>query len=272
MPMALDPLTRHHVTTQGSAGPTLVFAHGFGTDQRIWSAVAPAFAATHRVLLFDHAGCGQAHPRAYTAERHASLDGYAQDLLDILEALDLHDVVLVGHSAGAMIGVLAAIAAPERFARLVLIGMSPRFVDEPPGYTGGFSAAEIEHLLDLLENDQIAWSRTLAPLAVGQGAPAELVDGFGAGLRRLDPLIARRFGRLVFGVDLRSRLASLDTPALLLHCRHDAIVPIEVGRYLHRQLRRSTLVELDGHGHCPHLTQPQRTIDAIRSHLQRDVV
>lgn len=272
MTTTLDPLDRHAVEVRGRTdGPALLLVHGFGTDQRVWRLVAPAFEATHRVVRYDHAGCGRADARAYSAARHSSLDGYARDLLDVVEALDLQDVILVGHSAGAMIGVLAAIARPGRFSRLVLAGMSPRFVDDPPDYAGGFAAAEVEGLLDLLERDQIAWSQALAPLAIGQGNPAELVDDFGAGLRRLDPLVARRFGRLVFSVDLRERLPLLDVPSLLLHCRHDSIVPIEVGRYLHRQLRRSTLVEIDGHGHCPQLTRPRETVEHVQAWLQRDV-
>lgn len=267
--MPIDPIQRHHVQVIGGPGPTMVFGHGFGTDQRAWDLVAPAFADTHRVVLFDHAGCGRADPRGYTAERHGTLDGYARDLLEILDAAQVHDAIYVGHSIGGVIGLLATLMAPRRFARLVLIGSSPRFLDDLPDYVGGFSAAEIDGLLDLMERDQIAWSQTFAPVAVGDSAPAGLIDRFALGLRATDPLVTRRFGRIVFGVDMRARLGDVEVPSLLLHCTQDAIVPIAVGRYLHRHLRQSTLVEIDGTGHCPHLTQPECAIEHIRHYLQR---
>lgn len=241
----------------------MVFGHGFGTDQRAWRFVAPAFASRRRVVLFDHIGSGRSDTSCYDERRHATLDGYAQDLVELLDALGLREVVYVGHSVGGVLGLLASIARPDLFARLALIGTSPRFVDDPPGYRGGFEAHEIESILDLMERDRLSFARTLAPLAMGAQSPPALVDDFSEGLMHLDPVVARRFGRLVFGLDRRDALARVTHPVLVLQCRHDRIVPCHVGHYLHEHLADSRLVELDASGHCPHLSHPEQTVAAL---------
>ncbi|MFG5410500.1 alpha/beta hydrolase [Piscinibacter sakaiensis] len=264
--MSIDPLRRNNVHARG-AGETLVFGHGFGTDQRVWTSVADALAPGHRLVLLDHVGFGGSDPAGYDPARHARLEGYADDLLEVLAALGPEPVTYVGHSAGALIGLLASIAAPARFRRLVLLGMSPRFIDAPPDYVGGFAAHEIEAILDLMERDQVAWAGTLAPLAIGEDGPEALVQRFDSGLRALDPLFARRFARLVFTVDARDRLPQATVPSLAVHCTRDSIVPIEVGRYLRDHLPGCTLHEIEGSGHCPHLSHPRETVEAIAAYL-----
>lgn len=267
--MGRSPLSKNNVTVRGE-GSALVFGHGFGADQRAWRFVAPAFESTHRVVCFDHVGSGGSDLSAYAQDRHALLHGFALDLLDVLDALDLHDVVYVGHSVGGIIGLLASIEAPQRFRRLVLLGSSPRFVDDPPDYVGGFQRSEIEGVLELMERDQIAWAEALAPMAIDGETDPDLLEDFGRGLRQLDPLVARSFGRLAFGVDCRDQLGGVTVPALLIHCTHDSIVPRSVARYLHERLAGSRLEEIDGHGHCPHLSHPDRTIALISEYLRDD--
>lgn len=194
---------RHHVTITGSGTRPLVFAHGFGCDQTAWRCVAPAFESTHRVVLYDHAGCGLVDPAPYDVQRHASLDGYADDLLDILQEADLHDVVLVGHSIGSVIGLLAAIRRPGRFARLQLLAPSPRFLNDPPDYVGGFELADLDGLFTLMESNHFGWARFLAPIAMGEKNPAALTRDFEDAPCQLDPGHARQFARLAFGVDVR---------------------------------------------------------------------
>ena len=265
--MAADAIRRNNVQQAGNGERTLVFGHGFGTDQRAWRFVAPAFAATHRLVTFDHVGFGGSDRSAYAGPRHGSLDGYALDLIDILDALGLERVSYIGHSVGGLIGLLASIRQPQRFERLVLLGSSPRFVNDPPDYVGGFERNEIEGILDAMERDQLAWSASLAPLAMGEQSPAELVQEFGNGLRALDPLIARAFGRTTFLVDCRDRLPQVSVPALIVQCTRDSIVPREVGAYLHRQLAGSTLREIEACGHCPHLSHPSETIALVAGYL-----
>jgi len=258
---------RNHVHVAGQGDEAVVFGHGFGTDQRAWRFVAPAFAATHRIVTFDHVGFGSSDRAAYAAARHGRLEGYAQDLLEVLDALDLQRCTYVGHSVGGVIGLLASISQAQRFQRLILLGTSPRFINDPPDYVGGFERSDIEGILDAMERDQLAWSDTLAPLAMGEQSPHELVHDFGNGLRALDPLIARAFGRAVFTVDVRDRMQQVTVPATIVQCTHDSIVPRSVGAWMQARLAGSTLCEIEGAGHCPHLTHPQQTIAWIAQAL-----
>jgi sigma-B regulation protein RsbQ len=260
----MDVLARNNVTVQGPAdAPPMVFAHGFGCDQNMWRHVAPAFAAEYRVVLFDHVGAGGADPAAWDPARYASLDGYATDVLEICDALDLTDVVFVGHSVSAMIGVLAAGREPARFAKLVLVGPSPRYVDDD-GYRGGFSREDIEGLLESLESNFLGWSSAMAPVIVGNPDRPELGEELTNSFCRTDPDIARHFARVTFLADNRADLAGVRTPALVLQCSDDVIAPTAVGEYVHARLEGSRLVRMRATGHCPNLSAPQETIAAIR--------
>lgn len=267
--MPRHALQRHQVRVGGSGRRTLVFAHGFGCDQAMWRFVAPAFESGHRVVLYDHAGCGGADPVPPGDQRHLTLYGYAQDLLDILDELALDEVVFVGHSIGGVIGLLASIQAPARFARLVLVGPSPRFLDEPPDYVGGFQPEDLDGLFELMESNHFGWARFLAPLAMGEANPAALTRDFEDQLCALDPEATRRFARLVFQVDVRDRLPQVTVPSLIIQCTHDSIAPRAVGAYLHRHLAGSRLVELEASGHCPHVSHPAEVIAALQDELQR---
>jgi sigma-B regulation protein RsbQ len=263
----MDVLARNNVTVQGpDDAPPMLFAHGFGCDQHMWRHVAPAFAADHRVVLFDHVGAGGADPAAWDPERYASLDGYASDVLEICAALDLTGVVFVGHSVSAMIGVLAARREPERFAKLVLVGPSPRYVDDE-GYHGGFSREDIEGLLESLDSNFLGWSSAMAPVIVGNPDRPELGEELTNSFCRTDPEIARHFARVTFLSDNRADLAAVRTPALVLQCADDVIAPTAVGDYVHAQLPASTLVRMRATGHCPNLSAPDETIAAIREFL-----
>ena len=260
-------LTRNNVTVTGrSRGRPLVFAHGFGCDQGMWRHVAPAFAETHPVVLFDHVGAGGSDLSAWDPVRYRRLDGYAADVVEIVEALDLPPVVLVGHSVSAMIAVLAAADRPELFDRLVLVGPSPRYVDDD-GYRGGFSAAEIDELLETMDANYLGWSRHIAPVIMGVPARPELGEELASSFCRTDPVVARHFARTTFLSDNRADLARVATPALVVQCRDDVIAPPEVGRYVHEHLRGSELVELDASGHCPNLSAPRQLVEAMTRYL-----
>jgi len=262
-----DVLARNNVRTSGVPdGRPMVFAHGFGCDQNMWRLVAPAFDATHRVVLFDAVGAGGSDLGAYDVDRHGSLAGYAQDVVEICEALDLHDVVFVGHSVSAMVGVLAAAAAPERFGALVLVGPSPRYIDDD-GYVGGFTEADIEGLLESLESNYLGWSTTMAPVIMGNDERPELGAELTESFCRTDPDIQRRFARVTFLSDSRADLASVRVPTLVLQCSDDVIAPDAVGEYVHDQIAGSRLVKLEATGHCPNLSAPQETIDAMAQFL-----
>jgi sigma-B regulation protein RsbQ len=259
--------SKNNVVLTGVVGaPAMVFAHGFGCDQSMWRFVAPAFEATHRVVLFDHVGAGGSDLTAYDPQRYGSLDGYADDVVELLEELDLGPVVFVGHSVSAMIGALASTRRPDLFDRLVLVGPSPRYVDDD-GYRGGFSAVEIDELLETMDDNYLGWSAFIAPVIMGNADRPELGDELTNSFCRTDPAIAKRFARTTFLSDNRADLAAVTTPALVLQCREDVIAPPEVGRYVQEHLAGSELVLLDAVGHCPNLSAPDQVVDAITAYL-----
>jgi sigma-B regulation protein RsbQ len=259
---------RHNVVLHGpeDAQP-IIFAHGFGCDQNMWRYVWPAFAQDFRVVLFDHVGAGGADPRAWDAARHASLQAYADDVLAICRELDLQDVVFVGHSVSAMIGVLAAAGDPARFARLVLIGPSPRYIDDDNGYRGGFAREDIDDLLRSLESNYLGWSAAMAPVIMGNPDRPELGEELTNSFCRSDPEIARSFAQVTFLSDNRSDLARVTTPSLVLQCADDPIAPEVVGRYVQRHMPACELALLQATGHCPNLSAPEETTAAIKAFL-----
>jgi sigma-B regulation protein RsbQ len=259
---------RFNIHDSGRGAPPMLFAHGFGCDQRMWRLVTPSFANTHRVVLFDHIGAGKSDKAAYNRARYSTLDGYASDILDICHALDLDRVVFVGHSVSAMIGVLAANREPERFAALVLVGPSPRYINDVD-YTGGFSRDDIESLLNTLDSNYLGWSTTMAPVIMGNAERPELAEELSNSFCQTDPDIASAFARATFFADNRGDVAAVTVPALILQCSDDVIAPIAVGEYLHRQMPRSELVVMKATGHCPNLSAPDETVAAMQSFLAR---
>jgi sigma-B regulation protein RsbQ len=263
----MSALERNNVNVAGQAGGRpMLFAHGFGCDQNMWRFVWPAFADDHRIVLFDHVGSGGSETAAFDRERYASLEGYAADVLEICEELDLRDVVFVGHSVSAMIGVLAAARAPDRFGRLVLVGPSPRYIDDE-GYRGGFGQADIEELLESLSSNYLGWSSAIAPVIMGNPDRPELGEELTNSFCRADPELAAHFARVTFLSDNRADLAGVATPALVLQCSDDVIAPVEVGEFVTRELGDARLVMLDATGHCPNLSAPEQTIAAIETFL-----
>ena len=265
--MSQDVLTRNNVNVSGAGTQPMMFAHGFGCDQNMWRYVTPAFEDDYRIVLFDYVGSGRSDLGAYDAHRYGSLDGYARDILDICDALQLEDVILVGHSVSSIIAVLAANREPARFEHLILIGPSPRYINDQPDYVGGFERAEIEGLLDMMDRNYIGWANFLAPAIMKNPERPELGEELTASFCSTDPVIARRFAEATFFADNRDDLALVRVPSLILQCSEDMIAPPEVGEYTHRQLQGSTLRVLDATGHCPHMSHPEETIRAIREYL-----
>ncbi len=258
---------RHHVTVLGDpAGRPMLFAHGFGCDQSMWRFVAPEFARDHRVVLFDHLGAGRSDLSAYDPARHASLDGYADDVVALCRELELTDVVLVGHSVSAIIGVLAVARAPELFASLVMVSPSPRYSDDDD-YVGGLTEADVDGLLESLDSNYLGWSAQMAPVILGRPDRPDLEEELTDSFCRTDPRIARQFAEVTFRSDNRADLAGVRVPTLVLQCAVDAIAPPPVGAYVHDHIAGSTLTMLDTVGHCPHLSAPEQTIAAIRDFL-----
>ena len=266
----MSVLDLHNVRMAGSGERTMMFAHGFGCDQNMWRFVAPHFEDRFRVVTFDYIGMGGTDTSAYDVAKYAALEGFADDVVAIAAALDLEDAVLVGHSVSSMISAIAVRRAPERFSKLVMVSPSPRYIDEtaPDGtvlYRGGFDRAQIEELLEFLDTNHMGWSEAMAPTIMSNADRPELGEELTNAFCRTDPEIAKRFARATFLSDNREDLARVSVPTLVLQCRDDVIAPDEVGVYTAEHLPDATLVRLDATGHCPNLSAPEETTQAIRA-------
>ncbi|GAC1406026.1 MAG: alpha/beta hydrolase [Mycobacterium sp.] len=260
---AVEVIGRHNINIVGAeGGPTIMLVHGFGCDQNLWRLVVPQLAPQFRLVLIDLVGSGASDPQAWDTAKYSALAGHAADILDIVDELDLRDVTFVGHSVAAIIGVLATLSDAHRFAKLVLLTPSPCYIDDGE-YRGGFSKADIDDLLESLEQNYLGWSRAMAPVIMGDPDRPELIEELAETFCRADPDHARVFARATFLSDNRADLPRVALPTLVIECAQDAIAPREVGAYVHAHIPDSRLVTLDAIGHCPHVSAPAATASAI---------
>ncbi|MDQ3290964.1 MAG: alpha/beta hydrolase [Bacteroidota bacterium] len=267
----MDVLKRNNVTVSGKGETPMLFAHGYGCDQKMWRYVTPAFAEDYKIILFDHVGFGQSDVSEYSEQKYNSLQAYADDIIEIVEALHLSDIIFVGHSVSAMIGVLAAIKAPQLFQKLILVAPSPRYINDTD-YTGGFALKDINSLLESLNSDYLAWSVAIAPVIMGNADKPEWSEELAASFCQSNEKIARKFASLTFLADNRADLEKVKVKSLILQCQNDVIAPMEVGEYMHKNLQGSNLVVLNATGHCPNLSAPEETVKAIRNFLNSEKV
>ena len=264
----VDVIAKFNITQSGNPdGQPLVFAHGYGCDQNMWRFVTPAFSDEYRIVLFDYVGAGGSDLASYDPERYASLDAYADDVVEIVRELDLRDVILVAHSVSSSIGALAAIKEPDRFARLVMVCPSPRFINDGQ-YVGGFEESDIEELLESLESNYLGWSGAMAPVIMGNPDKPELGQELTESFCRTDPEIARRFAHATFRADNRTDFTKVPVRTLVLQCTNDVIAPVSVGMFVRDAVPDSTLVMIEATGHCPHMSAPDLTTEAIQGFLR----
>lgn len=264
-----DVFKRHRITSRGSGSQVVVFAHGFGCDQLVWSDVAPAFEADYRVVTFDHVGCGLSDRRAYRPERHGSLKGYALDLLDVIDAVTDQPVVLVGHSVSGTIGLLASILLPDRFRHVVAVHPSPRYTNDGQGYVGGMETADVEAMLEQMELDTQHWADTLAPLVMENAHRPELTERLTRSFLSTDPDLLRAFARTVFLSDVRHELSRVTVPVDIFYSLSDAVVPVSAINYLARRLPDVECTSLDASGHYPQLSAPEELIRKLQQVFRR---
>jgi sigma-B regulation protein RsbQ len=258
--------TRNNVRVYGKGVQPIMFAHGFGCDQNMWRFITPAFENDYKIVLFDYIGAGKSDLKAYEPERYASLNGYAQDVLEIIEELKLKDVIFVGHSVSSMVGVLAAIEEPSYFSKLILVGPSPCYINKDD-YKGGFERKDIEGLLETMEKNYIGWANFLAPAIMANKDRPQLGEELTESFCSTDPVIARQFAEATFFSDNRDDLRKIKIPSLILQCSEDIIAPVEVGEYVHRNLTNSTMKIMKATGHCPHMSEPEETISLMKDYL-----
>ena len=264
----MDIIKRNNVSIQGEAGSILLYAHGFGCSQAMWKRITPAFQFTHKQILFDYVGSGQSDLSAFDAKRYSTLSGYALDVLDICDSLNLREnITFVGHSVSCSIGLIASLLRPNLFNRFILVGASPCFMNDPPDYMGGFEYEDLVDLLALMDQNYLGWANYLAPIVSGEQQngiiSGELSDSFCS----TDPLVAKIFAKATFFADNRQEFACNITPSLILQNRQDTLAPLNVGEYMHRQLRNSQFTVFDIAGHCAHMTHPALVIESMQHYL-----
>ncbi|TGE10538.1 alpha/beta fold hydrolase [Hymenobacter fodinae] len=259
-------LQRNKVRVIGSGEQVLLFCHGFGCSQHIWRYLTTSLATRYKLVLFDYVGSGESDLQAYEPVKYSSLEGYAQDIVDICQVLNLRDVVLVGHSIGATIAMLAAIQEPAYFAKCIMLAPSPCYTNEP-GYHGGFEREDVHQLLQLMDADYSSWANMFATILMGARNESSLGEELAGFFCNTDPQIAKQFATTAFLADNRAEVPLLNIPTLILQCSQDAVAPEEVGEYLHAHLPQSTLVKLQATGHCPHLSAPLETLTAMETFL-----
>jgi sigma-B regulation protein RsbQ len=261
-------IRRHNINIVGDGPKTMMLAHGYGCDQIMWRFLLPAFQNEYRLVLFDHVGAGKSDLSCYSREKYGTLNGYADDVLEIIEAVSAAPVIFVGHSVSGMIGVIAANKKPSAFERLVLIGPSPCYTNQGE-YLGGFTRNDIDGLLQTLDENHLGWSRAMAPVIMKNEDRPELASELAESFCRTDPEIAKHFARVTFLSDNRADLPLVRVPSLVMQCSDDSIAPDAVGEFVHRQLPGSTIVKLQATGHCPHLSSPAEVIRCMEDYLGR---
>jgi sigma-B regulation protein RsbQ len=266
---AVSAKSRNNVHVSGSGETTMMFAHGFGCDQNMWRLLQPSFESRYRTIAFDLTGSGGSDLSAYDRTKYGTLEGYASDVLEILEEVGAGPTIFVGHSVSAMIGMLANIRAAEKFAAQIMVGPSPCYINDGT-YVGGFSRGDIEGLLDTLDSNFLGWSSNMAPVIMGAPEQPELGVELTNSFCRTDPEIAKHFARVTFTSDHRAELPRLKTPTLIIQCSDDIIAPVAVGEYMHRTLPKNTLAIVANVGHCPHLSAPSPCTAAIDSFLKSE--
>ena len=263
----MNVLERNNVQVIGSGEKTLVFGHGFGCDQTMWRYITHAFKQDYRIVLFDYVGSGNSDLSFYDFQKYASLNGYVEDLYEVLTFLELKEVIFIGHSISSMIGMLTAIKYPELFHKMIMIGPSPRYLNDSDGYYGGFDEPDILELLEMMEMNFVGWATSMAPKVADKEESPLVVKEVETSFQSNDPAVSRQFAEVTFFSDHRGELSDLDIPVLIIQCSEDSIVPIEVGEYLHRHLKHSNLQILEVKGHYPHLSHPEETAQLIYDFL-----
>ena len=262
----MNALQRNNVTIKGKGTQVMLFAHGFGCDQNMWRFVTPAFEEDYKVILFDHVGAGNSDLSAYSSDKYSQLEGYAADIVNICQEMELKDVIFVGHSVSSLMGMIASLQSPDLFKSLIMVSPSPSYINDGD-YVGGFTLEQITELMDSLDNNHLGWSMTMAPVIMANPEREELSEELSNSFCRSNPDIAKEFARTTFFSDKRDLLPEVSIPTLILQCSEDVIAPEEVGIYMHEKIKDSKLVMMEATGHCPNLSAPEETIAAMKAFL-----
>jgi sigma-B regulation protein RsbQ len=264
----VDIAFRNNVHVYGQGEQTLVLGHGFASDQNIWNLILPFFGDTYKIVVYDYVGSGESDKSAYNIDRYKDLRGYAQDLLEVLNATHAKNVIFVGHSISSMIGMLASIQNPELFKALIMIGPSPCYINQPSGYFGGFDEKDVQGLLAVMATDFVGWAKMNAAGVMNNPDRPNLAIQLETIFTAEDPAIMSHFAVATFRADHRAELSHVTVPTLILQCSEDAIVPPSVAHYLNDNIKNSQLVLAKAKGHYPTLSEPVETATIMLNYIQ----
>ncbi|EYU44463.1 hypothetical protein ABFS82_08G055600 [Erythranthe guttata] len=261
----------HNVRVVGSGQLTIVLAHGFGTDQSVWKHLVPHLVEEYRVVLYDNMGAGTTNPDYFDFDRYSTLEGYAYDVIAILEELRIQSCVYVGHSVSAMIGVIASVTRPELFSKIITVSASPRYLNDPD-YYGGFEEEDIVQLFDAMGSNYKSWCAGWAPLAVGGDMESLAVQEFSRTLFNMRPDIALSVAQTIFYSDVRPLLGHVTVPCHVIQSVKDLAVPVVVSEYLHQNLGGDSIVEvMSTDGHLPQLSSPDVVVPVLLRHIRFNI-
>ncbi|ABM03599.1 alpha/beta hydrolase fold protein [Psychromonas ingrahamii 37] len=249
--------------------PILMLAHGFGCDQNMWQYMLPELESHYKIILFDYVGSGNSLLTDYSKEKYSTLEGYAKDIVDIIEALNLKDVTIIAHSVSSIIASIAAIKRPELIKHLVMVCPSPCFLNIPPDYEGGFERSDLEDLIELMDKNYIGWANYLAPLIMGNSQSPELIGELSGSFCSTDPLVAKTFAKATFFSDHRHILKNITCPVLILQSASDSLAGINIGYYMAEKIAHNELAIINAEGHCLHMTNHQDIIPIILRFIGR---
>lgn len=269
MPISNDVLTRNNVKVIGTGSKTLMLAHGFGCDQNMWRFITPVLEKKFKIVLFDYVGSGSSDLSQYDKERYSGLEGYAKDIIEIGEALQLSDAIFIGHSVSSIIGTLASIEVPTLFSKMIMICPSPCFLNFPPDYLGGFEKQDLLELLNLMDKNYIGWANYLAPLVMGDDNPSELTGELSSSFCSTDPVVAKGFAKATFLSDYRHILKDIKQPTLIFQSKNDSLASPEIGRFINENITGSELEVVEADGHCLHMTHPEQITNSIFEYLNK---
>jgi sigma-B regulation protein RsbQ len=261
-------LKRNNINITGSGEKTVLLAHGFGCDQNMWRFMLPELEKQFTVVVFDYVGSGQSDLESFSTKRYSSLEGYAKDVEEILVALDLDNVSIIGHSVSSIIAGITSTHVGDRISDITMICPSPCFMNLPPDYVGGFERDDLEELINLMDKNYIGWANYLAPLVMGAGHSSELIGELSGSFCSTDPIVAKTFAKATFFSDYRSLLKDILTPALILQSDKDSLASPEVGKYMAENIPDSQLELIQAEGHCLHMTDPDLIIPLLINFIQ----
>lgn len=268
MPSTLKRKNNISIEGNTDASQTIVFAHGFGTDQTAWHEVKQAFKDDYRLILYDNIGAGNSDPDAYSPIKYQTLNSYANDLLDIASVLELNNAIVVAHSVSSMITMLAAVKAPQYFSKLVFTAGSPRYLnEESTSYFGGFTQPVLDGMYETMTSNYYAWASGFSSAAMGNADKPQLGNDFANSLLNIRPDIALAVAKVIFESDVRKELPLLQKETLILQTQQDIAVPAEVARYLNQNIENSRLEFLNAEGHFPHISAPEEVIKVLKTFI-----